>query len=320
MIIFFSNSNDPCQNLATEEFLLKNSREDYLFIYRNRPCVVIGKHQIAIKEIDPHYTQLNNIQITRRLSGGGAVYHDEGNLNFSFIQTIKPQESISYQRLTEPLYQFLKSLGIDTTLTQRNDFILEGKKISGSAMHVYKERVMAHCTLLVESDLIHLSRSLHGHPERFEDKSIRSVRSEVMNLAESNPGWTMELLYKQLNRFFIQGNIRNRTYTLNESDYKIVNQISEKKYASREWVYGYSPRYNYRHSFEINRASQKFQLAVEKGIIKEVSFEPGNDLNNDIPLIFKNLAGTEHSYQGIKIYLEKSMEPRLADPFLKALV
>jgi len=137
MNLLISSSTDPYHNLATEEFLLKNSGEDFIYLYVNRPCVVVGKHQNAQKEIDSNFAYNNNILLARRLSGGGAVYHDEGNLNFSFIRSVSFGENISYQSIPQFLFTFLKQLIPSISLSERNDFLLDGNKISGSAMHVY---------------------------------------------------------------------------------------------------------------------------------------------------------------------------------------
>ena len=128
MNLLISSSLNPYWNLATEEYLLKNYTEDFIFLYINQPCVVVGKHQNAQKEINSKYINNNNILVARRLSGGGSVYHDEGNLNFSFIQSVTTGENISYQSLTNSVYQFFKILNSDITLSNRNDYLLKGKK------------------------------------------------------------------------------------------------------------------------------------------------------------------------------------------------
>jgi lipoate-protein ligase A len=282
--------------------------------------VVIGKHQIAVKEINPYYTYTNNIHISRRLSGGGAVYHDDGNLNFSFIRTTKNNESISYQVLTEPLYDFLKSLGINVTLNSRNDFLLEEKKVSGSAMHVYKERIMAHCTLLVNSNLKNLSQSLQSHPERFTDKSIQSVRSRVINLSEFYGNITIDDMLDQLSRYFLSEKTGNKTISLDKESYNTINQLAKDKYSTNDWIYGYSPKYTYQNSLMVNQQEIKFILSVEKGIINNVEIKSENEINNIIRFLINNLNGIGHSYNAIYKILENSPEPGLKDTILDALI
>ena len=201
MKLLISSSSDPYYNLAAEEYLLKFCKEDFLFLYINQPCVVVGKHQIALKEINSQFILENKILIARRLSGGGSVYHDEGNLNFSFISSIPQGENISFQTISKPIIRFLVNSGLDVEISDRNDIISNGKKVSGSAMHIYKNRVLAHATLLIDSNLTNLSGALKGNPDRFTDKSINSKRSEVMNLSEIDNRLNSRIVLSELVKF-----------------------------------------------------------------------------------------------------------------------
>lgn len=304
MKLIISSDKSPYRNLATEEFLLKNSMEDYIFIYINQPCVVVGKHQIAVKEINSVYNFNNKILIARRLSGGGAVYHDEGNLNLSFIQTVKSGESISYQLITQSIYNFLKITGIDVSISDRNDFIVSERKISGSAMHVYKNRVMAHCTLLIDSNLENLSNSLKGHPERYTDKSINSHRSKVLNLAEVDRKLTTRLIIKKFTEFLGTQMADLEINTLPGYTDDQINQLYINKYTTTDWIYGYSPKYLYSHRIYDHQGNIDFVLDVEKGKIKKISIESKDEINTDITLLFNTLTNQGHNIESIIRWLE----------------
>ena len=295
MNLLISSSSDPHWNLAAEEYLLKNSEEDYIFLYINRPCVVVGKHQNALKEVNSKFNYDNNIQVTRRLSGGGAVFHDEGNLNFSFILSVSPGDNFTYKNLTLPIIQCLQQLNPEIFLSQRNDLLLLGKKISGSAMHVYKHRVLAHGTLLTNCNLHNLSSSLKGHPERYTDKSIASKRAEVMNLSQQMKGLTTKVLLELFNEYLVK-TYEVITYTLSENEIRCIENLALNKYSTAEWIYGYSPKYIYENSVSHKGKQIKISLEVEKGIIESIIVNANNEITQSNINIINGLQGFQHNY------------------------
>jgi lipoate-protein ligase A len=295
MNLLISSSNDPYFNLATEEYLLKNSSEDYVFFYVNKPCVVVGKHQNTLKEINNNYIFHNNVLIARRLSGGGAVYHDEGNLNFSYIQTISLGENISYKIITHSIFNFLQQLVPELTLSERNDFLLNGKKISGSAMHVYKNRVLAHGTLLVDCNLPGLSAALKGNPHRYNDKSIASKRSVVMNLSDTNKKISIDFLLKKFSLPTGEKNPTMCAYSLPDSVLEPIQKLAKSKYSTDEWIYGYSPKYTYQNCFTFHGNIINYTLLVVKGIIEDIIIERKEELDKYIIIKMNNLKGYEHN-------------------------
>ncbi len=300
MNLLISSSHDPYWNLATEEYLLKNSSEDYLFLYINKPCVVVGKHQIAQKEINSPFILANNILVARRLSGGGAVYHDKGNLNFSYIQSVAISESISYKIITEPIFLFLKQLVPELSLSERNDFLLEGKKISGSAMHVYKNRVLAHGTLLIDCNLRNLSLSLKSNQDRYSDKSIASKRSSVMNLSEASTKINIDYILANFKNFSLKENLKINSCTLPESAIIPIMELVQTKYSTEEWIFGYSPRYVYQNRVVFNNAQISYKLEVAKGIIEDVAIEPEDSITTNILLEIKMLQGQKHNIYALQ--------------------
>jgi lipoate-protein ligase A len=294
MNFIFSSSQDPYFNLATEEYLLKHTSDNFVLLYVNQPCVVVGKHQNTLKEIDPRYVYDNKILIARRLSGGGAVYHDEGNLNFSFIQSILPGETASYQAITKSLFNFLKGPIPNLLLTERNDFRVEDKKVSGSAMHIFKNRVLAHGTLLIDCNLTHLSAALKGETSRFQDKAISSVKSSVKNLSKYHINLDINLLTANFESF-LRDLYPIQAYTLPLSQIREIKELAISKYSQRDWIFGYSPKYSYSNHFILKEKTIGYKIEVVKGIIEKIEFGKESQTNTNHRIFGESLIGKEHN-------------------------
>ncbi|PTK58017.1 lipoate--protein ligase, partial [Staphylococcus nepalensis] len=185
---FISNHNitDPTLNLAMEEYILKNMPNDdsYFLFYINRPSIIIGKNQNTIEEVNQPYIDEHGIDVVRRISGGGAVYHDTGNLNFSFITDDDGNSFHNFKKFTEPIVEALKSLGLDAEMSGRNDIQVGNAKISGNAMVKVKDRMFSHGTLMLNSELNEVQNALRVNPAKIKSKGIKSVRSRVANISE----------------------------------------------------------------------------------------------------------------------------------------
>jgi len=301
MLGVLSKTTNPAYNLATEEFLLKNIKEDVFFLYINEPCIVVGKHQNTLSEIDYSYTQRNNIPVYRRLSGGGTVYHDLGNLNFCFITNEKKGNLVNFDKHSAPIMKALETLGLTITLGKRHDLSIEGKKITGTASHVFKNRAMHHGTLLYSADLSVLNKCLNADVQKFNGKAVKSVRSAVTNISEyiSQPV-TMEeftsFIFNSLQSYFT----KVKAYNLSTKDNELITDLVKEKYSIWIWNYGYSPHYKFSSKIEINGKTIISELTVEKGIISNISFiikEPvmQNILNN----LATDIKGTQHNQNAI---------------------
>ncbi len=301
MNLLISSSTDPYWNLATEEFLLKNTTEDFVFLYINQPTVVVGKHQNAQKEINSRYIYKNKVLVARRLSGGGTVYHDFGNLNFSFIQSLPHGENISYKLITQSVYNFLKQITSAVILSERNDFMLNGKKLSGSAMHIYKKRILAHGTLLISSNLANMSNALKGNLERYTDKSIASKRAEVMNLSSFDKKINIYNLLQRLIDFIKQENTTTTIFALSESSCGSILELVKNKYSTFDWIYGYSPKYTYRNTISYQKKILEYSLDVEKGIIRNIELR--DEIDNYNKFKFNILKGRQHSIYALNEWL-----------------
>jgi lipoate-protein ligase A len=272
MKLLVSHSICPYFNLATEAYFLQNTEENILFIWQSESAVVSGKHQNICSEINYKFCKENSILPARRLSGGGTVFHDMGNINFTFIKNIETEmdKAVNYKQFLEPIRAALNLLGIETNYSHRDDLLLNGKKISGNAQHVFqqKKRVLHHGTLLYDSQLNNLKSALHseGH---YIDKAVKSVRSEVTNIRnDHNLGTTAEFLKK-----FIQ--VLNQTLggttflTQNEAD--AIVSLKNEKFSQENWILGYSPKYNHQREIQLNHETYKLEMLVDKGIIAEMS-------------------------------------------------
>jgi len=313
MNLLISKSQDPYFNLATEEYLLKHSTEDFIFLYVNQPCVVVGKHQNTPKEINSKYIFENNILIARRLSGGGTVYHDEGNLNFSFIQSTKYGDNINYQDITLPIFDFLKGIFPNLIISKRNDFQLEGKKVSGSALHIYKNRVLAHGTLLIDCILANLSAALQNHVSRYNDKAIASVKAQVQNLSSPINILTANSLIANITEHLLV-NYGAAHYGLAAYAYQEIQELASTKYAIQDWIFGYSPKYKYSNNFNFENNHISYALEVAKGVIETINYESKNELSHSNILVMNSLIGFNHNI----FALSEEFHEKNKDDFSKA--
>ena len=179
--------NNPYFNLAAEEYLLKEldcSENDYAYIYINNPAVVVGRNQNIYEEVDLKYCKSENIDICRRISGGGTVYHDLGNINIAFFSSSQMNKVNSYSYFMQYLFEFLKLKGLDPYLNERNSIYIGDKKIGGNAQFTNKNNILSHCTLLFKSDLEKLEKSIGSPFNKIESKASKSVRSSVINISE----------------------------------------------------------------------------------------------------------------------------------------
>ena len=274
MYYLVSSSNDPYFNIASEEYLLKNFTDEFFMLYINEPSIIVGKHQNTLSEINLNYVETSGIKVVRRLSGGGSVFHDKGNLNFCFIRNIAANEDISFKRFTQPIVNALANIGIEATFSGRHDLLVKGKKISGNAMHVYKKRVLSHGTLLYKSQIGTLSSALKSNPSFFQDKAVKSNRSRVANISSflASPP-TIEAFTQQILGHIREINPDAKAYIFSDNDLATIDQLLKEKFGTWEWNYGYSPKYIFRKDGMLQGKSASINLKIEKGRIKEVNLE-----------------------------------------------
>ena len=306
MLCIHLKNTDTYFCLAAEEYLLKNFSEDIFMLWQSENAVVVGKHQNAMAEINHRFVHENNIAVCRRISGGGTVFHDSGNVNFTFIKNVKSPAEISFKQFTAPVVEALAKLGIEATTSGRNDLLINGLKISGNAEHVYKNRVLHHGTLLFNSDLENLGQAINVTPGKYEGKAVQSNRSPVANISQylQSPMTTSEFIQFLLN---VQlENPENQFYVLNETDIQAIEKSASEKFSTWEWNFGYSPKYTFRNEVEIDGKTLSIRLLVEKGVIVEAEVG-GEYFGDEENLQIQNrIQNSKHSF---KAFLSNSELP-----------
>jgi lipoate---protein ligase len=241
-------------------------------------------------EINHAFVRENSIPLIRRLSGGGTVFHDRGNLNFCFIQNGEDGNLIDFKKYTQPILDVLQNIGIPAERSGRNDLIVDGLKFSGNAEHVYKKRTLHHGTLLFSSKLNNLSAALKSNLDLYHDKSVKSVRSKVTNLQDYMP---LDISLEQFKKLIIHQVINNYnnviSYQFTEDDQFEILRLIEEKYSKWEWNYGYSPKFIFRNQELVDKTLIDIELEIEKGIIKRAEFKANNLLDAELSITLQNL-------------------------------
>ena len=266
---------DPRINLAIEEYALKTmdvEKDSYFMFYINEPAIIIGKNQNTIEEIDTDYVDVNGVHVVRRLSGGGAVYHDHGNLNYSFITKDDGDSFRNFKKFTQPIVDALQTMGVDAELSGRNDILAGGRKISGTAQFTTKGRMYSHGTLMFNSEIDAVVSALKVRKDKIESKGIKSIRSRVANITEfMDKPMTIEEFKTTLLHSIFGGEEQVKTIELTEEDWANIKQLSKERYGNWEWNYGKSPAFNMSHSERFPTGGIDVRLQVRNGVIEDAN-------------------------------------------------
>lgn len=279
MLFINGDSTDPYRNLAEEEYLLKHFEEPVFRLWRNSDSIIVGQNQNTLAEIDYDYVKKNGIKVVRRITGGGAVFHDLGNLNYTFIQRRIPGESTEdmFRRFTKPILDALGSIGVNATLEGRNDLLIDGKKFSGNAVCIWKERVLQHGTLLFGTSMSELSAALKSRPEKFVGKAVRSNRQRVTNISE-HLGEERDVIWFRnfLGDYILThalGRERVVNYSFTPQQEEEIENLRREKYATDEWNFGHSPKFSMKSVRKLPAGLLEFYYSVEKGRISEIEIK-----------------------------------------------
>jgi lipoate---protein ligase len=285
------DTNDPFFNLAVEEILLKNSQEEYLILGINSTSVIVGKHQSSHKEVNTKFITENNIPVIRRITGGGTVFHDPGNLNFTFIRKSEEGKQVDFRKYTLPVVEFLATLGIDAKFEGKNDLKVSGFKISGNAEHVHRNRVLHHGTILFSTSLDNLRNSIRKDKSCYTTRAVESNPSPVMNLIEKLSivrdiiGFREEMM-----NYFLKHIPGAIIYKLNSLEITEAEMLAEKKYKTWEWNWGYGPEYTFNNSYPFNGRQHNCSFSVKDGRISSASIK-GSSLMSSFS---DKLIGSKH--------------------------
>ncbi len=268
MLIIKSPTNDPYFNIASEEYILENFSDDVFLLYINSPSIIVGRYQNTISQLNPEYIKQHDIKVVRRLTGGGAVFHDQGNLNFSFICQKSSDDDHSFERYTEPIINYLHTLGIKAQLKGRNDLVIDGKKFSGNARLTTPTKILQHGTLLFSSQMSDLTQALKSDPLKFKDKSVKSIQSRVTNISDHLPKpLSVQEFESKLVEYITSSYPQTQPYNFEDRDIEWIDFNSSHKYSTWEWNFGFSPKYNYDKTVKTKGGILEVRLMVEEGII-----------------------------------------------------
>ncbi len=267
MLFYYSESTDPYYNLALEEHIFSNVelREPFFMLWQNDNAIVIGRNQNPVKEINIDFIRKKNTRVARRNTGGGTVYHDLGNLNYSFIQNCKNGKTVDFSQFAVLIIRALDHFGVKAECNDRNDLVIAGRKFSGTAQTVKKGRALHHGTLLFNSDLDFLRQALMVNEDKIEAKGVKSVSSHITNIVDHLPQpITMEQFRNCLMTSIIKKN-NPFPFRLTEKDFEAIKQLQEKKYSTWDWNYGKSPRYEVQKT----RNFQGGHLSVSMNVLQQ---------------------------------------------------
>ncbi|MBP0613291.1 lipoate--protein ligase [Chryseobacterium sp. cx-311] len=302
MYIIDSPSNNAYFNIATEEFLLSRfPTEDLFLLYVNAPSIIVGKFQNTLAEINLDFVKEKGIKVVRRMSGGGTVYHDLGNLNFSFHMVLGQHDFMDFSIFTEPVLTLLNGLGVPAVLQGRNDLLVEGRKFSGNAKLARQGKMIQHGTILIDSEMEILADALKVNPLKFIDKATKSNRSRVVNLREYLPAGTgTEEMKDLLKEEIIKNNPGAQRYTLTEDDVAQIEKLVAEKYETWDWNFGFSPNYNYRKAIKVPAGFIEVHLDVVKGNIDKAKIFGDFFAAKPIEELEEKLLGQKHEDAEIK--------------------
>ncbi|MDR6302041.1 lipoate--protein ligase [Mesonia maritima] len=309
-MIFIENEGvtNPFLNLALEEYILRNfdHGNDYLLFYVNEPSIIIGRNQNTLEEINHKYVEEKNIHVVRRISGGGAVYHDFGNLNFSFITDYDVKSLNNFRKFTEPVIKVLNKMGVPAELKGRNDIVANDKKISGNAQFSSVKRMFSHGTLLLDSDLSEVSNALNVKMSKIESKGHKSVRSRVANINEFlSEKLKVEEFRKQILKGLYEDRPNFETYKLTPEEWKGVHQLKDEKYSQWDWNYGKSPKFNIHRTKRFPIGEIDVRIFVEKGHIENLKIYGDFFGKDPVSNIEEKLQGIRYDLASIKEALQE---------------
>ncbi len=305
MIVIDNPNKDPYLNHAIEEHILLNMDEDCFMLWQNEPCVLIGRNQNVYAEINMDYIRDNNIKIVRRITGGGTVFNDYGNFNFTFIAKKDNNKSCNFQAFTRLIESALKSLGVDTEFSGRNDLLIEGKKFSGNAQCVLKNKVLHHGTLLFETDINALSLSLNVSNLKLQSKNIVSTKSRVTNISNYlKTPLTLCQFRTTLIEYALTNLANAKRYELTANDFAMAEKIADNKYRQDSWNFPEKIDFTLQREKRFGGGTMQFLARIEKGKIMEAKIYGDFFCERNKEDIEAALIGQVYSLQSVKDILQ----------------
>ncbi len=296
MKTIINDSKNPRFNLALEEYVLKylDTDEDFVLLWQNENSVIIGRNQNTIEEINASYVKAHDVSVVRRITGGGAVYHDLGNLNFSFVTHSLKDNLNNYKKFTDPVIKALNELGVPAEFAGRNDIVVEGQKISGNAQSFYKQKMLHHGTILFDADLKKIADVLNVKPDKIASKGIKSNRARVTNI---KPYLKEEITMTEFKTLLLKyllktEKIEDHVYALSHDDLDKIQALMATRYNTWEWNYGESPDASIEKSARFAGGKIEFKFDVQLGKISTMKIYGDFLGTKDLAELEAHLLGT----------------------------
>jgi lipoate-protein ligase A len=321
MIFIRNNITDPYFNIAAEEYFLKKNDNEYFLLYVNDPSVIIGKHQNAYAEINYHFIRDNNIKIVRRISGGGSVWHDPGNLNFAFIKNGKQGALVNFRRYMQPVIDYLNKLGLKAGFQGKNSIEINSFKVSGNAEHIYKNRILHHGTLLFNSNLNNLEEALKADPEKYLDKSVKSLWAKTANIIDLlGSRMSIRKFADAFISHIMESDPDGKISEMKSSDIHNIQILAENKYSTWEWNFGYSPIYLFEKITRLAGSDLRISFKAEKAQITNIRIS-GSLLETSLcEKIESALTGRKHEEKTIEGVLQQFELNSISDEISPAIL
>ena len=274
MRYLINKSTNPYFNLALDEYAMKhiNLDEDFFFLWRNDPAVIIGKNQNTAEEINQKYIDEHGVKVARRVSGGGAVYHDLGNLNFTFIINVDDPGKVNYKKYVQPIIDALKEMGIEAEASGRNDILVDGLKISGNAQRMANGKLMHHGTLLYDVNIENMVQALNVDADKITSKGVKSVRSRVTNIKEHLENSSDIFDFWDALQYYLSNKGQDKEIILSEEEIAKIEFEAMNRFGTWDWIYGASPEFNLKNSKRFPGGKVEVMMDVDNGHIKTIRF------------------------------------------------
>ena len=302
MIYIENTSVDPYYNMACDEYILTklDLGEDILTLWRNDNAIIIGKNQNAFEEVNAAYVDEHDIKVCRRVTGGGAVYHDLNNLNFSLFIDLKDSSKLDdINFFVLPVVKALSELGINAEVKGRNDITIDGRKFSGLAQRIHKDKLLFHGTLMFDVDVTILSKCLNVKPGKLQSKGHKSVRSRVTNIKEYIKEDVDVLGFKEILKKQLSEGQEYKEYKLTDEDKAAIKKIRDEKFATWAWNYGESPESNFKNAERFAGGEVDIRMMLEDGKIQSIRFYGDFLSTDDLDALIEKLEGQKYDIETV---------------------